>query len=566
MSAELLHPGFMPQGVDNYVNAWLASDPTTDPTSAIADDSFRKDWVSQTFTGGPLKAGDNVRGDDDSYSYGCAMLFIYYLKDQLGYSIAQIAQNGAATLDGTYRLLTNGRADGFSAFKALLDGHFPVGRKSTTDNPFPILPRLGMIVYGSDGRGGYRVDFGSADMGQGPGALAWLTGDFTGSGKAEIAQPWDNNGRLGLIVYGADGSGNLRTIFASGDMGQGPGALAWLTGDFTGSGKAEIAQPWDNNGRLGLIVYGADGSGNLRTIFASGDMGQGPGALAWLTGDFTGSGKAEIAQPWDNNGRLGLIVYGADGSGNLRTIFASGDMGQGPGALAWLTGDFTGSGKAEIAQPWDNNGRLGLIVYGADGSGNLRTIFASGDMGQGPGALAWLTGDFTGSGKAEIAQPWDNNGRLGLIVYGADGSGNLRTIFASGDMGQGPGALAWLTGDFTGSGKAEIAQPWDNNGRLGLIVYGADGRGNLRTIFASGDMGEGSGAVAWRSSDVNGDGRAEIIQLWNNVFGEIVEHVVSQETGGGATSARASPGPGALDWALVRREENTIIGTAATTG
>jgi hypothetical protein len=29
-------------------------------------------------------------------------------------------------------------------------------------------------------------------------------------------------------------------------------------------------------------------------------------------------------------------------------------------------------------------------------------------------------------------------------------------------MGQGSGALAWLTGDFTGSGKTQIAQPWNN--------------------------------------------------------------------------------------------------------
>ena len=376
--------------------------------------------------------------------------------------------------------------------------------------------RLGLIVYGADAAGNLATVFGSGDMGQGSGALAWLTGDFTGSGKTEIAQPWDNNGRLGLIVYGADASGNLGTVFGSGDMGQGSGALAWLTGDFTGSGKTEIAQPWDNNGRLGLIVYGADASGNLGTVFGSGDMGQGSGALAWLTGDFTGSGKTEIAQPWDNNGRLGLIVYGADASGNLGTVFGSGDMGQGSGALAWLTGDFTGSGKTEIAQPWDNNGRLGLIVYGADASGNLGTVFGSGDMGQGSGALAWLTGDFTGSGKTEIAQPWDNNGRLGLIVYGADASGNLGTVFGSGDMGQGSGALAWLTGDFTGSGKTEIAQPWDNNGRLGLIVYGADASGNLGTVFGSGDMGQGSGALAWLTGDFTGSGKTEIAQPWDN--------------------------------------------------
>ena len=56
----------------------------------------------------------------------------------------------------------------------------------------------------------------------------------------------------------------------------------------------------------------------------------------------------------------------------------------------------------------------------------------------------------------------NNNGRLGLIVYGADGGGKLQTVFGTDNMGQGSGALAWLTGDFTGSGKTQIAQPWNN--------------------------------------------------------------------------------------------------------
>ena len=141
VAAELLHPEYAPHGQDNFVNAWLAADPTTDPTSAVADSEYRKDWVSANFTGGPLKSGGSVRGDDDSYSYGCAMLFIYYLKDQLNYSMSQIVQSGAASLDATYRLLTNGRTDGFSAFKALLDVHFPIGNaKSPTDDPFPLAP------------------------------------------------------------------------------------------------------------------------------------------------------------------------------------------------------------------------------------------------------------------------------------------------------------------------------------------------------------------------------------------------------------------------------------------
>jgi len=135
LAAQLLHPDY-PNGL---VNAWLAADPTTDPSSAVADSEFRQDWVSRNFTGGPLKAGGTVRGDEDSYSYGCAMLFIYYLKSQLGFSMPQIVQRAGATLGETYQALTNTQStNGFGEFKSLLAQHFPVGVKSPADDPFPL--------------------------------------------------------------------------------------------------------------------------------------------------------------------------------------------------------------------------------------------------------------------------------------------------------------------------------------------------------------------------------------------------------------------------------------------
>jgi hypothetical protein len=39
-------------------------------SAALADTVFRKDWVSQNFTGGPLKAGGTVGGGDDPCSIG----------------------------------------------------------------------------------------------------------------------------------------------------------------------------------------------------------------------------------------------------------------------------------------------------------------------------------------------------------------------------------------------------------------------------------------------------------------------------------------------------------------
>jgi hypothetical protein len=109
----MLHPQWAPRGVNAFVDAWLAGDPTANPSSAYADSEFRKDWVSANFTGGPLRGGGQVGGDDDSYSYGCAILFLNWLHNQQGYSMAQIVQNGGASLEETYGRLTHGRTDGF---------------------------------------------------------------------------------------------------------------------------------------------------------------------------------------------------------------------------------------------------------------------------------------------------------------------------------------------------------------------------------------------------------------------------------------------------------------------
>src|SRR6516225_3336055 len=132
------------------------------------------------------------------------------------------------------------------------------------------------------------------------------------------------------------------------------------------------------------------------------------------------------------------------------------------------------AGRGETAE---DSGTLGLIVYG-NVEGNMQTVLSYTETGQVPEGLAWLTGNFTGTQNMgiQLAQPWDNNGALGLNIYG-NVDGTLQQVFSSSDMGQGSGALAWLTGNFTGTGNdfTEIAQPWNNDGTLGLNIYGSPG-------------------------------------------------------------------------------------------
>ncbi|MGF6632886.1 hypothetical protein [Paraburkholderia sp. MM6662-R1] len=138
----LLHPASAPVNV----NAWLLFDPTQDTTAAVADDAFRKDWVTSSFKGGPLKAGGTVAGDQDSYSVGCAILFINYLQSQLDFPLQNIIsamplnyQAGDSTLASMSKALTHADLDAYGQFRQLIDVHYPVGSAQLkTNNPFPL--------------------------------------------------------------------------------------------------------------------------------------------------------------------------------------------------------------------------------------------------------------------------------------------------------------------------------------------------------------------------------------------------------------------------------------------
>jgi hypothetical protein len=131
VAAHLLHPAIVtstaldPAPVD--ISWWMTSSPTNSsgwggtPSSLSSHNAFRQDWVSTTFTG-----ESGVHGDGDWFSFGCAILFIYYLKDQLGFTMPQIVQTTGSTLEARYQALTS-TSGGFAPFKAVLDAFYPAG-------------------------------------------------------------------------------------------------------------------------------------------------------------------------------------------------------------------------------------------------------------------------------------------------------------------------------------------------------------------------------------------------------------------------------------------------------
>jgi len=135
-----------------FVNPWISSPEyltTQRPpgTAGIA----RNDWI-----------GKNEVSDRDIDSFGCSILFIYYLHVQLGYSMHSIITKAGATLEITYQNLS-GNTGGYAALVGLINPYFPPSSKTSlkTDNPFPLLQgndRSVQLTYTQEANDAWSVD------------------------------------------------------------------------------------------------------------------------------------------------------------------------------------------------------------------------------------------------------------------------------------------------------------------------------------------------------------------------------------------------------------------------
>jgi hypothetical protein len=158
---------------------------------------------------------------------GCAILFIYWLHVQLGYSIEAIIAAGASELSGVYRNLTGDTADPFPRFKALLDCAYPGTTAipgSNPDNPYPIPATKGWVngwgeLYTGNDRLVMLDVAKNADgrlevFGVGPDERIWHTWQTApnsgwAGGWGELYSP---NDRLTSLVVAANADGRLEVF------------------------------------------------------------------------------------------------------------------------------------------------------------------------------------------------------------------------------------------------------------------------------------------------------------------------------------------------------------------
>jgi hypothetical protein len=143
VAAAELHPAgyYRPAGSPNngpYSTGWLQLPWRRRDAQGAGTDEPRYDFVTVS-----------EDTDGNGLSYGCAVLFLYYLHDQLRYSWKQIASSWGAHLAETFAQLT-GRPSGtaFTEFADLLDAHLPPGTSVVPprESVFPLKEHPSVVL------------------------------------------------------------------------------------------------------------------------------------------------------------------------------------------------------------------------------------------------------------------------------------------------------------------------------------------------------------------------------------------------------------------------------------
>ena len=113
------------------------------PSEASGLDGVQR-WLDDNDNAGHRRhdyVSDTDGTDGNPFSYGCSVLFIYYLASQLGFSMRAIVQAAADTLESVYHNLTQDSNVFNSTFAPLLAARFPLDQPSGlagSTNPFPL--------------------------------------------------------------------------------------------------------------------------------------------------------------------------------------------------------------------------------------------------------------------------------------------------------------------------------------------------------------------------------------------------------------------------------------------
>lgn len=296
----------------------------------------------------------------------------------------------------------------------------------------------------------------------------WVSGDFNGDGRTDLAKAFNHDGRASLDVHLSTGGG-----FSIGRWATRQGcfldAQKWMAGDFNGDGLADFAKAFNcGNGLACIDVHLSTGSSFVIQRWAT-NQGWFWDRQKWRAGDFNGDGLTDLAKVFDHEGRASIDVHLSSGSAFSISRWATrqGDFWD---KQKWMTGDFNGDGLTDFAKAFDSwAGLANIDVHWSTGA-TFEIARWNSNLGGFSDAQKWGVGDFNGDQKADLFKSFQDGGLGSTDIFLSMGN-HFEITIGERQVGGFWDQQKWIPGDYDGDNVSDIANVFDDSGWASIDVH-----------------------------------------------------------------------------------------------
>jgi len=294
----------------------------------------------------------------------------------------------------------------------------------------------------------------------------WLAGDFDNDGKTDLAAVFGDAGSISIDVWLSTGSSFTRQRWET-RQGQFWAAQKWVAGDFDGDGRADLANVYDDLDQISIDVHRSTPNGFTleRWETRTGDFWD---AQRWVAGDFDGDHDTDLANVFEDDEQTSIDIHRSSGTSFTLQRVAT-QFGPYADSQKWLSGHamIPGVNPDALLCVFSDRGDASIDLYSVRGttvnitpSGRRVDAFWS--------AQKWLSGHFSGSSSAELANVFNDSKRASIDIVTVGGGAAQRWATQQGTYWDGQ---QWLAGNFDGQGLDDLANVFSDNGFISIDVH-----------------------------------------------------------------------------------------------
>lgn len=246
-------------------------------------------------------------------------------------------------------------------------------------------------------------------------------------------------------------------------------------------------------------------------------------ALSWLTLDVDGNGATDVIKVGEDSGRIVIEYYRPAADSKSFDFYSWDTATSNPLAKAgkFLGGDTDGDRSDDVISVFnDGSGKVAIDVYRINRSSYRMGLAVSKRNGPfqstGPwdASQKWFVADINNDGRADLIAVRNDAGNATTDVYLSTGSGFTYATWET----QGGGfwdAQKWFVGDVNGDGRPDLINVFDGGGAANVDVHLNTGSAFQIQRWLT-NTGPYADSQKWFVGDVSGDGRADLVNVYND--------------------------------------------------